>query len=289
MAETRGVMIRQVSWAAIIGLAFAVATSGCDRGSSSSPESSACAIPTAAPDGVYASAGQPPGGGGGLQVVSHGFTQLGAGRYNVSLGAVVRNTSDKIAYRTEVRLRITDAQGRDAVHPSHAQWLVQQVPVIRPGEQVAVGSTVGTRDDVSLNGAADEVKSFEVALGSAVWLPAEDAASFPTFTAAFRGIERDSEHPESGRVQYSVTSNACRSMTPRGTAAVFFDSSGAVVGGLIDGVGDLGNCGTASYDATTVDYGIPVKIDEARTQMTEYCDLSGLANGVFRPSGAPVN
>src|SRR4051812_433324 len=110
MAETRGVMIRQLSWAAILGLAVATTIGGCDGGSPS-PLSSGCAIPSAAPSGAYAPAGRPPGGRGGLEVVDHGFTQLGDGNENVSLGALVRNSSDKVAYRAEVRLRITDAQG----------------------------------------------------------------------------------------------------------------------------------------------------------------------------------
>ncbi|BCJ44416.1 hypothetical protein Aiant_50730 [Actinoplanes ianthinogenes] len=222
----------------------------------------------------------------GLEVTDHGFSQFD-GRSNVSLGAVVRNTSGRIAYRTEVSLRVVDAQGRDAVHPSHARWLIQQIPVIRPGEQVALGATVATREVVG--GAADKVSSFDVAFGSVTWLPADTAASFPPFAATVHDIERSKEERLTGSVRYSVTSTACRPMTPRGTAAVFFDSSGAVVGGLLDAVHEPSQCGTAGYDARTLDSDIPLRADQAKTLVSEYCDLSRLAGGVYRPSGEPVN
>ncbi|TWG13781.1 hypothetical protein FHX34_10469 [Actinoplanes teichomyceticus] len=202
---------------------------------------------------------------------------------------MVRNTSGLIAYRTGVKLRIRDAQGRDAVHPVNARELVMEIPVVRPGERVAVGARVGTRDDVSLNGAADKVVRFDVELGSATWLPADDAALFPTFTATFRGIGRNSTDPVRGGIRYSVTSMSCRQMASRGTAAVFFDSSGAVVGGTIDGIGDPRRCGTDGYEKTSLETYVPKGIDEARTLLTEYCDVSRPEGGVFRPSGAPFN
>jgi hypothetical protein len=226
-----------------------------------------------------------------LEVVDHGFTQFSAsvdaGR--VSLGALVRNTSDQIAYRTGVKLRIKDAQGLDAVHPWNARELIMEIPVIRPGEQVAVGKKVGTRFDVNLDQAPDKVTAFDVELGSATWLPADSAALFPTFTTTFRGIGRDREDILTLGVQYSVGSTSCRQLTSRGTAVVFVNSSGAVVGGSIDKIGDQGRCGTEGYTKANQDDSIPAGIDEGRTLVTEYCDLSRPEGGVYRPSGAPFN
>jgi hypothetical protein len=226
-----------------------------------------------------------------LEVVDHGFTQFpdpaGAGR--VSLGALIRNTSNRIAYRAGVKLQITDAQGQDAVDPVNARELILEIPVIRPGEQVALGKRAGTRDDVSPDATSDKVTAFDVQLGSVTWLTAGDAALFPSFPAAFRGIERAGKSSVTGQVRYSVASTSCRQMTPRGTAVVFFDPSGHVVGGTIDGIGDPTHCGTAGYDKATLDTTIPLGIDQAKTLVTEYCDPAPPQWGVYRPSGAPVN
>ncbi|BCY05677.1 hypothetical protein L3i22_007650 [Actinoplanes sp. L3-i22] len=221
-------------------------------------------------------------------VVDHGFTEVG-GRFNVSLGGLVRNTSEKIAYRTEVRLRITDGQGRDAVHPSQAAWLLQEIPVIRPGEVAAIGVTLNTRTDVSPDETPDRVTSFAVKLGSSTWLPVEDGAWFPAFPVTVERIERNGAASVDGGVRYSVASTACRQMIARGTGAVFLDKSGAVVGGLIDVAGGAIHCGKSGFTDKTVASDIPLGIDEAKTVVTEYCDVAKSQWGVYRPSGAPIN
>jgi hypothetical protein len=281
-------MTRQMAQV-LLGLTLVAVLGACDAGSPST-QPSACGVPAVAPAGTYAPAAQAPGGGG-LEVVDHGFTQFSdsVDAARVSLGALVRNTSSRIAYRAGIKLHITDAQGRDAVHPANARELVIEIPVVRPGEQVAVGAKVGTRDDVNLNRAPDKVTSLGVELGSATWLPADDAALFPAFAATFRGIGRDSDDSLTLGVQYSVTSTSCRQMAARGTAVVFFDSSGAVVGGTISGIGDQTHCGTQGYVKANLDDKVPAGIDEGKTLVTEYCDLARPEGGVHRPSGAPFN
>ncbi len=279
-------MTRQMT-RVLLGLTLVAMLSGCDSGASE-VEPSVCAVPTAPPTGTYAPAGQ--ASGGGLEVVDHGFTQLGEGASDVSLGALVRNTSDRIAYRAEVRLRVTDEQGGDAVHPAHVEALNQVIPVIRPGEQVAVGATVAVRDDMWPKQAATyKVASFDVEFGPVMWLPPGDAALFPTFTATFRGIGRDNSDSTLDGVRFSVVSTSCRQMFARGTSVVFLDSSGRVVGGLIDGVGDQAHCGTGEYSDTILEDDLPKGIDAGRTVVTEYCDLARSQWGVLRPSGAPFN
>ncbi|MFI1990200.1 hypothetical protein [Actinoplanes sp. NPDC020271] len=74
-----------------------------------------------------------------------------------------------------------------------------------------------------------------------------------------------------------------------GTAMVFRDSSGRVVGGAIDGIGDQRHCGTDDYDLTGSAGGIPEGAGEARTVVSGYCDVARPEGGVCRPSGAPAN
>jgi hypothetical protein len=244
-------------------------------------------VPTAAPDGTEAPANQAPGGGG-VQVVDQGYTQVGGNSY-VSLGALVRNTSSQIAYRTAVTPRATDAQGHTAVDPLNAGQLILEIPVIRPGQQVAVGSSAGLRTDLSLSGAPDKVARFDVVLGSTLWLPANDATSFPSFTTTYRGIDRNDVQPATGAVHYAVTSTSRRPLVSRGTFAVFVNPAGAVVGGAFDPDTSSPRCGTAGYNGSLIAVqSIPTGIDEAKTQVSGYCDLAAVG-GELKPSGAPFN
>jgi hypothetical protein len=273
---------------AILGAVLVGALAACVSGAPA-VKPSACVVASTPAAGIHALAALAPGGGG-LEVVDHGFSPLGDGRVDVSSGALVRNTSDQIAYRAEVKLHLTDARGRDAVHPWSSRWLNQEIPVIRPGEQVAIGARLGLREDPYYNrDPAYKVTNFDVELGSATWVPPEDKALFPEFPAIFRGIgAQNSASPLKG-VQFSVTSTSCRQMIARGTAVAFLDSSGHVVGGLIDGIGDQTHCGTEDYLKTTLEGGIPKGIDEQKTVVTEYCDPARPQWGTYRPSGAPVN
>jgi hypothetical protein len=245
-------------------------------------------MPSSAPASTDTPADQAPGGGG-IQVVDHGYTQVGGNGYSVSLGAFLRNTSSQIAYRTLVTLRVTDARGRFAADPLNAAQLVLDVPVIKPGQRVAIGSSAGLRTDLSPNGAPDEVAAFDVVLGPTHWLPASDAALFPSFATTYRRLDRDDEQPESGSLWYSVTSTSCRPLASRGTAAVFVDPAGAIVGGAFDPADNSPRCGTAGYNAYLLTpRSIPTGIDEDRTQITSYCDLAA-ASGTLKPSDAPFN
>jgi hypothetical protein len=278
---------RPVPWAVVMCVTLMVAVSGCEPDSSPHAQTSPCDVPSAVPTGTDSPADQAPGGGG-LQVVDHGYTQV-AGNSYVSLGAFVRNTSSRIAYRTEVTLRVSDSQGRTAVDPLNAAQLVLEIPVITPGQQVAVGSSAGLRTDRTPNGAPDKVASFDVVLGSTLWLPTADAASFPSFTTTYRRMERNQVQPASGSLWYSVTSTSCRPLVSRGTVAVFVNQAGAVVGGALDPDNSSPRCGTAGYDESLIAVqSIPTSIDDAKTQVSPYCDLAAVG-GDLKPSGAAIN
>jgi hypothetical protein len=272
-----------------MGLTLTLAVSACDSDASPSTKASACAVPTAAPSATVGPADRAPGGGG-LQVVDHGYTEVGPTSASVSLGALVRNTSSQIAYRTRVTLRVTDAQGRPAIHPWSSAQLILAIPVIMPGQEVPVASSGGLRTDLDPFGGADKVASFEVVLGPTQWLPADHATWFPTFTTTYRRVERDKDDPESGRVWYSVTSTSCRPLVSRGAAAVFFNPAGAVVGGAFDPDNPSPYCGGDPYDGSLLTPpSIPTGIDEAKTRVAAYCDLAAQVRGEVKSPDAPYN
>ncbi|WP_345626458.1 hypothetical protein [Rugosimonospora acidiphila] len=265
-----------------------VAVSGCQPDSSPQPQATPCPVPSTVPAGTDAPADQAPGGGG-LQIVDHGYTQVGGSGYSVSLGALVRNTSSRTAYRTTVALRVLDVQGRTAVDPLNAAQLVLEIPLIGPRQQVAVGSSAGVRTDVSANGAPDKVTTFDVSLGTTRWLLAGNVASVPSITATYRSLELDAQQPESGSLRYAAASTSCRPLVSRGTAAVFVNPAGTVVGGAFDPATGSPRCGTAGYDEYLLaPRSIPRNIDEAKTQITPYCDLVAVG-GDSKPSGGPFN
>lgn len=270
------------AWPAVLLCVVALAgVSACEKDSAPS----ACAVPTAAPAGTEAPAGQAPGGGG-LEVVDRGFTEIDG---EVSLGALVRNASSQIAYRTTVTLRLADSQGRDPVHETSRRQLVLEIPVVRPGEQVAVASRAGLRFDLKPSGAAADVAAFDVVLDSTRWLAANNSTAFPAFTTTLQRTERNELEEGSGRLWYSVATTSCRSLPARGAYAVFFDPAGTVVGGAIEPSGGREMCETPAYDKILVaSKSLPPGIDEARTLVSVYCDLAAPSGG-FRPSGAPFN
>ena len=276
---------RRPVWPAVVlPLLLVAAVSACDR-ERPPDDPPACAVPTAAPPGTEKPAARAPGGGG-LEVVDHGFTQIGG---TASLGGLVRNTSRQIAYRTAVVLRLTDREGRDPVHEVSRAQLIIEIPVVRPGEQVAVASWAGMRTDLAPSGTPAEVATFTVELGSTRWVEAGDAAQFPAFTSTVTQVERSEAETESGQVGYAVTTTSCRPLVPRGAAAVFFGPAGSVVGGTLEPGGGARGCGTTGYEASiSANRSIPPGIDEARTLVSVYCDLAAPASG-FRPSAAPIN
>ena len=275
-----------VAWAVVVGLTVMFGAGACQ--SSSPPSAKACTVPTVAPAGIQGPATAAPGGGG-LEVVDHGFTQVGRHNNWVSVGALIRNTSSQIAYQTKVTLRVTDAQGNTAIDPLNAAQFILAIPVIRPGEDVPIGMSGGVLWDTNVSIDPDTVTAFDVALGPTQWLPARDAASFPTFTTTYQRIERDTEDPEAGAVWFAVASSACRPLVSRGVVAVFFNRAGTMVGGTFDSDNTSPYCASTHYTGWLATLpAIPQNIDEAKTQVASYCDLAS-PGGELKPSGAPFN
>lgn len=242
-----------------------------------------CAVPSAPAGGTTGRADTAPGGGG-LHVTGRGFTQLSGGQ-RVSLGALVENTSDQVAYRAEVTFDYTGQDGRSAALGSAVERHLI-IPIVRPGQRVPVGAWSYVRHDVTSNKPV-AVVGMHVTLGGVTWVP--DAPTFAQLSAQAQSFTNlTAGDPESGTLVYSVTSGYCRALSPRGVGMVFEDSTGTVIGGSFDTDPKATLCtpGTATGRAL-ISASLPPNADAGRTVVYPYCDLA--PRGTPTGSPAPLN
>lgn len=199
---------------------------------SDSPKPDPCPIPkTVATDPMPAAPG--------LQVVDKGFTQADNGQ--LSVGVVVANTTDKVAYRTRLTYQLFDD-----THTQIAKTGIVEavVPILLPGQQVGLGFSKVQRDP--------RAASVEVHLGSTTWLP--ELGGFTPVTATFTRIRQVTpDSPVLIVVEYHEKSANCRPLAAGKTGVVFRDANGHIVGGdLADSTVGIavhdGPSGTASYE-----------------------------------------
>lgn len=67
---------------------------------------------------------------GALRVTESGHTQLGRNDMVVSIGAILVNTSDSVAYRTRIAVTVTGEHGRSVAPAVSDILLVQEIPII---------------------------------------------------------------------------------------------------------------------------------------------------------------
>jgi hypothetical protein len=251
----------------------------------SGPSSASCDVPTSPPSGISAPATQAPGGGG-LRVIEKGFSQVGTKGLTVSLGALLENTSTQVAYRSRITFRVFDAQHASAVPPDHDKYVIQEIPVVLPGQRIGVGAWSYVRDDPS--GRPARVSGFEVDLGTAQWMP-RDKGAFAQISTRHQRTERSPVEQETGTIHYSVESAYCRALAPRGVAAVFRNSAGTVIGGSFEWALIPPRClpGTSAESVGTF-RSIPPDIDDSRTESYPYCDVAP-AGPRTKASDAPIN
>jgi hypothetical protein len=263
---------------ATLGLATGAALAGCTLQSESRP----CTIPSALPSPSYTGVNGPDGNG--LRVVEHGFTQPVNG--GVSMGAVVQNTSTSAAYRIQIKFRALDAQGHPDPTLTEPAMTSQEIPLAWPGQRIGAGAfeSIGqTSAGVSM-----QVASFEIVVTAAQWVPADTVPGYRPVTATFRSADRpDAKHPEYVTLTYEQRSSNCRDLTDRGTAAVFRNSAGTIVGGLIGRSLTDGACGHGTSEQTVQPVVVaPLTTDVAHTTLFPYCDL---AQRPYEGSGGPFN
>jgi hypothetical protein len=237
------------------------------------PAKLACDVPIQVGSETPAPATAAPGGGG-VRVVEKGFTQVGPGGNGVSLGAVLENTSGMVAYRTRIALRAFDAQRQPATWRDSPQ-LIQEVPIIIPGQRIGAGSFAYVADRP---GGKATVASMEIELQTTRWLPPGMMGSgFTGASGAFERIHRfDPAATEPAYIDYTVTVSSCRALTPRSVAAVYRNAKGVVIGGTLEAPASRGQglCEPGRHSQGISADGLPPTVDPPRTEFYPYCDIS---------------
>ncbi|MCU1686500.1 MAG: hypothetical protein JWQ81_7239 [Amycolatopsis sp.] len=141
-------------------------------------------------------------GGGGIDVEETGVSSSGL----VSMGAVVRNTSDHIAYRTRVMLKVSVAFTGLPPGPMQGSLLTMEIPVMLPGQRVGIG-----RPLVNVN-ATTKVISADVEAQTTTWLPNGALGGFSPTADTYESISRVKSSLPADAVQYTENSTNCRAL-----------------------------------------------------------------------------
>jgi hypothetical protein len=255
----------------VLVLAAALGITACSGpGGAPVPSGSACASTAPKGSGVTAPASTEPTGG--LRVAERGFTQVGADRRTVSLGVLLENTSELVAYRTRIRFRVFDAAHGSAVAPRSGELLFQEIPVILPGQRVAAGAWTYVREDQAARPV--QVAGFEVEVSATQWWPRDnEVLRFAAISARYQGFVKSTADADSGTINYSVDSAYCRPLAPRGVAAIFRTGDGRLVGGSFDLENSRPRCRAGGSTESIVAFrSVPPGIDDSRTEISPYCD-----------------
>jgi hypothetical protein len=225
--------------------------------------------------------------GGAVTVTETGFTQT-SNDSEVSMGAVVENTSSLVAYRTRVIFGANVADGSYALAESGRYNYFFEIPIIRPGERAVIGTYAFLNgDSFNRTGVWITVARANLDLVRTQWIPEADTGTFPAVSARLNPAKPPQAEEGAVTVDLAANSNACRDLGGRGMTMVFRDATGAVVGGAFDAIRKAELCAAGDFtaQAQVFDSKLP-RADLARTELNVYCDLtpsSYLPPGPDRP------
>lgn len=240
---------------------------------------SSASKPCDIPDSVQerpASAKTAPGGGG-IEVVEKGVSSS----VLASLGAVLRNTSDHIAYRTRVALKVSIV-ANGVPQGLQGPFMTTEIPVMLPGQAVGFG-----RPLINVS-ASTKVTSAEIDPQTTTWLSGGALGGFAPTRDTYESTSRVNASLPADDVQYTERSANCRALFGRRTAVVFRDADGKIVGGDLvspDGKGNPAarppqppaspSCSPGERSTWIVpSQDIPRNADDKRTELYSYCDLN---------------
>lgn len=216
--------------------------------------------------------------GGGVKTEEVGTSPSGL----ASLGAVLHNTSDQIAYRTRVALKVSVSLNGAAPGPVEGPQMTMEIPVMLPGQRVGIGRSLL---DVS---GRTKITSADAEPQTTTWLRNGALGGFTTPVDTFESINRVKLSSPADAVRYLENSANCRALSDRRTAVVFRDSKGKIVGGDLvppDGKGNQAGsaqqepsglaCSPGQHSTWIVPLqDIPETTDDKRTELYSYCDLN---------------
>jgi hypothetical protein len=201
---------------------------------------------------------------GAVVVAEQGFSW--AEPWAISIGAVVVNTSKRVAYRTSIAFHLVDASGQTVM----AVGPLMEVPVILPGRRVPVGVAV----DLPL-GEGRDVARVAVTVGETRWARVDDGNRlFQPVEPVVVVLASPSAGASAMNARIPSGSNAvpCGGLVERGIGFVYRDAGGAIVGG--GGAEYYGSqCGGSHHGAELRLTLVPPRADLARIQVSVYCDV----------------
>ncbi|GAB3261986.1 hypothetical protein [Kineosporia babensis] len=213
-----------------------------------------------------------------IKVVEEGFSEVRKKEYDpsysiVSAGAVLENTSDRVAYRTRVVFDSLNKSGASNLAEPDGIFKTVEVPVMNPGEQVRVGTVLAP----SLG-----ARTFEVSVLASVtqWLDRADTTNglAPVKVSIADPGAAQSSVSSQVEIPLAVENTNCRSSVFRGYSALYRDSSGTLIGGFTETGGTPdGNACTAGMSTARMlageDY-MPEEIDLTKIEVSAMCDLA---------------
>ncbi|WP_422771859.1 hypothetical protein ACN28C_01685 [Plantactinospora sp. WMMC1484] len=226
---------------------------------------------------------------GALTVTETGFTQI-ANKGEVSIGAVVENTSSQVAYQARVIFEAFDADGSYALGESGRFNYFFEIPIVRPGERAVVGTYAFlNRDSFNRTGVFITVARASLDLVQTQWIPESDTETFPAISARLHPDRPPLAQDGAVTVHFTANSSACRELGSRGNMVVFRDTTGGVVGGSYypSRKEDVCPGGDSTGRAQVFDSKLP-DADLARTEINVYCDLTPSSHLPAGPT-QPVN
>ena len=278
--------MRRTSLGAVLGVLVlaAAGVAGCDSGDEG-PDAQACG-PAAVP-----SAGAQPSSGG-VTVAEQGFTQVppdlprnAITSPRVSMGAVLQNTSDQVAYRTRVVFDPVDAAGRPVVSGPQTAYKLIEVPILLPGAKVAVGNTATTDE-------GSTAAKVTITATVTAWLPPGGPANgLGQITATVDAGLSERDDKGAATLGYASESPNCAALISRGVTFAWRDPAGEIVGGNVAPISVESVCrpGGTTEPVTTMTQPntVPRTADLARTEVTALCDIA--KRPAPADSGRPVN
>jgi hypothetical protein len=209
-------------------------------------------------------------------VVDQGYTRLPSSTTLVSMGAVLQNTTGKVAYRTRVRFDVLNPAGSSVVWANQKSFMTQEVPIILPGTKIAVGDALTLTETARQDAGA--VARISITVTVSQWLaPGKGNEGLGPITTTTNAGASTRHSDGSGSVAYTTDNTNCARMVGRGSSMIFRNESGAIVGGSLSTQPALLACqpGQSSSPDTAIATlrSIPTSADLGKTLLTAYCDL----------------
>jgi hypothetical protein len=249
------------------------------RGDDNEPAQTQCRLATPP-------SGQPLNDASAVRTAAQGYTRVGSPALStVTIGAVLENPTDRVAYRTRVTFDVVGPDGQSVVTDSFRRFQVLEVPIILPGAKIAVGdSLAATR--------LAQVANVSIKPVVTQWLPDGDGNDgLAPITATLVADKTTRESDGSGVISYDAHSANCTNLVSRGSSYILRDASGSIIGGGLSSEAEPSGC-DISEDRSTNSFNtalrsIPEQADLTKTEVASLCDLS--PSIVTSSSGAPIN